>query len=214
VWKPPLHAASAFAPSSPPHSGTVTRSSGALQILSDRRDAFTVEDLTTLELLSAVVSSALSHAAEFEAKREQLAALTRFRTIFDGASIGITRTNVDGRNVEVNPAMERMLGYSAAELGELRFGECFHPDDVDLLVAPFKELMAGKRESFRVEARCRRKTGEFIWHGITVLLERDAAGNPAYTAVEVHQQHRDGPSLAVGREGRLLDSVTEEGAVG
>jgi diguanylate cyclase (GGDEF)-like protein/PAS domain S-box-containing protein len=158
---------------------------GALQILSDRPDTFAQDDLTTLELLSVVLSSALSHAAEFEAKRDQVDALARFRTIFEGASIGITRTNLAGRNVEVNPAMERMLGYSAEELGELRFRECFHSDDVDLLVTPFKELMAGKRDSFRLEARCFRKTGELIWLGLTVVLERGVDGKPAYTVAMV-----------------------------
>ncbi len=81
--------------------------------------------------------------------------------------------------------MERMLGYSAEELGELRFRKCFHEDDVDLLVTPFKELMAGRRDSFRVEARIFRKTGELIWLGITVVLERDANGRPAYTIAMV-----------------------------
>ena len=37
-----------------------------------------------------VLSSALSHAAEFESKRQQVDALARFETMYKGAAIGIT----------------------------------------------------------------------------------------------------------------------------
>ena len=59
------------------------------------------------------------------------ARLARYRTIFEGASIGIIRVDRTGRVVEVNPALERMLGYSAAELAAMQFQEYTHADDVE-----------------------------------------------------------------------------------
>ena len=47
-------------------------------------------------MLSVVLSAAVSHAAEFEARRAQGEALARFRTLFDGASIGIVRSDTMG----------------------------------------------------------------------------------------------------------------------
>jgi GAF domain-containing protein len=63
---------------------------GQLIVISREPDFFTEEDLETLELLSVVLSSAINHAAEFESKRQQVEALARFQTIYQGAAIGIT----------------------------------------------------------------------------------------------------------------------------
>src|SRR5262245_6808186 len=62
---------------------------GIVTVLSQARGAFSAQDLGTLELLSVVLSAAVSHAAELDARRAQVEALARFRTVFDGASIGI-----------------------------------------------------------------------------------------------------------------------------
>ena len=53
---------------------------GQLQVDSQQPNAFADEDLSTLELLCVVLSSALSHAAELEAKREQVEALDELQT--------------------------------------------------------------------------------------------------------------------------------------
>jgi PAS domain-containing protein len=46
----------------------------------------------------------------------QSSANERFRMLFDRASVGIISLGSDGRPLEANPAVERMLGYSAGEL--------------------------------------------------------------------------------------------------
>ena len=81
-------------------------------------------------------------------------ALARYRTIFDGASIGIVRADRTGRVIEANPAMEQMLGYTAAELAAMRFQEYTHPDDVEQNIRLFNEIMEGPREAYRFEKRC------------------------------------------------------------
>ena len=68
-------------------------------------------DLKTLELLSVLLSSALSHAAEFESKRQQFDALARFQTMYQEAAIGITMVSPEGRSIAANPAFEEMFGY-------------------------------------------------------------------------------------------------------
>ena len=76
--------------SSPCSSVIGTQTIGQLIVVSRKPNAFSQEDVDTLELLSVVLSSALSHAAEFESKRQQVEALARFETIYQGAAIGIT----------------------------------------------------------------------------------------------------------------------------
>jgi diguanylate cyclase (GGDEF)-like protein/PAS domain S-box-containing protein len=153
---------------------------GVLHVAAGRPGAFDDEDLRTLELVSVVLSAATSHAAEFEAKRAQVEALSSFRTIFEGASIGIARVDSEGRNVEANPALEQMLGYSAAELAELKFDRYTHPEDLEHHRTLFEQLMAGEIRSYWLEKRAIRKDGAQIWLQVTAALEGDATAEPRY----------------------------------
>ena len=76
----------------------------------------------TLELLSVVLSSALSHASEFESKQQQVEALARFETMYQGAAIGITLHVPEGHSFAANPAFEEMFGYTEAELATMTCG--------------------------------------------------------------------------------------------
>jgi diguanylate cyclase (GGDEF)-like protein/PAS domain S-box-containing protein len=150
---------------------------GQLAVVARARDAFSEADVSTLELLSLVLSAALANLAELEARREQAEALGRFRTIFEEASIGIARADAAGHLIEVNAAFERMLGYSAAELAAASWLQYTHPDDADHNVRLFRELLAGERDSYRLEKRCFRRDGRMIWTQVTAAPERNAAGN-------------------------------------
>ena len=53
----------------------------------------------------------------------------RFRTIFEAATMGIALVDKDGRVVEGNPALQRMLGYSLEELVNQMFTVFVLPED-------------------------------------------------------------------------------------
>ncbi len=133
-----------------------------------------------IQLDDALALAEENHLSELANKRAQLEALGRYRTIFEGASIGILRVEADGRMVEANPAMERMLGYTASELAEMDLRRYTHPEDVEYNLALFRELMAGKRDSYQLEKRCYRKSGELVWIQVTAAVERDAQGKPKF----------------------------------
>src|SRR5512147_196449 len=80
----------------------------------------------------------------------------RFRAMFEGAAIGIGICSLDGRIVEGNPALTRMLGYSHDELAGMHPSE-FHPGDFQQDEALLAELMSGARDSFELEKRYLRK---------------------------------------------------------
>jgi len=121
----------------------------------------------------------------------------RFQAMFEGAAIGIGICQLDGRILEANPALGRMLGYSPQELtgapaGELYPGigcrfcsgnglpgkgladECL-PDQRFL-----GELLRGERGWFEIEKRYRRKDGSELWGHLTVSLGRDERRQPAF----------------------------------
>ena len=80
----------------------------------------------------------------------------------------------------MNPALEAMLGYSAAELAEMKFQEYTHADDVEENLRQFDAIMNGPLHAYQFEKRCFRKDGEMIWVRVTSAAERDANGERNY----------------------------------
>ena len=151
---------------------------GSLLVLAQSPQAFGDDDVRTLELFSVVISAAMSHASEFQAKREQVEALMRFRTIFEGASVGIVRIGADGRTLEVNEAVQQMLGYSAEEHARGGIEACTHPDDLPQSIELLRELMDGERGAYEHDKRYVRKDGEVIWAHVRGWLEPRGDGEP------------------------------------
>ncbi|MBV9606289.1 MAG: EAL domain-containing protein [Solirubrobacterales bacterium] len=89
--------------------------------------------------------------------------------------MGIISVGRDGRAVEANPAVERMLGYDAGELVGVRFTEFTHPDDVEISEQQYRQMIKQGRSSYQYEKRYIRKDGEIIWCRVSVWSE--AGGN-------------------------------------
>ncbi len=99
----------------------------------------------------------------------------RFRVLFERASVGIISVGADGRAVEANPAVERMLGYASGELVGVRFTEFTHPDDVDVSKGLFQELLDEQLRSYQYEKRYVRRDDDVIWVRVTVWSDASAA---------------------------------------
>jgi signal transduction histidine kinase len=114
-----------------------------------------------------------------------------FQAMFEGAAIGIGICRLDGRILEANPALSRMLGYSQQELAGSYARELFpelHRDISPGSSSPDEcrpdqcrpdqrwvgELMRGERDWFEFDKLCRRKDGAEFWGHLTVSLGRDA----------------------------------------
>ncbi|MBV9279629.1 MAG: PAS domain S-box protein, partial [Chloroflexi bacterium] len=106
----------------------------------------------------------------------------RFRAIAQGAAGGLFLTDLQGRIVETNGALESMLGYSPAQLQEKPLADFTLRGDVALDADLFKELVAGRRESYEVEKRFVRQNTQVLWGYLTVSLVRDEAGKPQFAA--------------------------------
>ena len=153
---------------------------GQLIVVSREPNSFTQEDVDTLELLSAVLSSALSHAAEFESKRQQVEALARFEAIYQGASVGITLMSREGVVLDANPAFVHMFGYTAEELRSETLPNGRRPADLTRADDLFQEMMAGTRDTYEQEKRFVHKDGRLVWGHVSAALQRDPEGSPQY----------------------------------
>ena len=112
-----------------------------------------------------------------EAQRESEA---RFRSTFSRAGIGMALVDMHGRPIDSNPALQRMLGYTADELRTMIFTEFTHPEDADADLAAYQELIAGQRDHYQMEKRYYRQDGQLVWGHLTVSLVRDTHGHPAF----------------------------------
>jgi diguanylate cyclase (GGDEF)-like protein/PAS domain S-box-containing protein len=174
---------------------------GALNVMSSSETRLTERNRETMEMLSVILSAAVSYAAEYEAKRAQGVAYGRFRTLFEGASIGIARLGRDERAADTNPALEELLGYSAAELAAMSFREFTHPEDVERSAELYGEMMAGRRDAYQLEVRFVRRDRNEVWGQITAVLERDSDGRPAFavTMIENITQRKVAESALVAQ---------------
>jgi formate hydrogenlyase transcriptional activator len=62
-----------------------------------------------------------------------------------------------------NPALQRMLGYTADELLTRSLTNLTHDDDILLSRASTAELIEGTRQQYGMQKRYRRKDGSVIW---------------------------------------------------
>ena len=137
---------------------------------------------------------------------------TRFRTIFNGAAIGIGLTDSTGRIVESNAALHAMLGYSEEELRHMMFTKLIHPDDVARSMESFQRLMAGNCDSYHHEKRYIRKDGRVLWGSLNVSLVRDARGEPQFAlgmVEDITERRRVAAELAAAQR-RLAERLEAE----
>jgi diguanylate cyclase (GGDEF)-like protein/PAS domain S-box-containing protein len=146
---------------------------------SDPDDRLGEDERRTLELLAVALAAAVSRAAEFEAKRDQVEALARFEATFTGTLTGMLMADLDGRILDANPAIQDLLGYGLEELRGHRVSEFVHPEDRDLVRA---EYLAATDDvgSLRLDHRFVRRDGDVRWVDSSVSFVRDAEGRRSF----------------------------------
>jgi diguanylate cyclase (GGDEF)-like protein/PAS domain S-box-containing protein len=153
---------------------------GLLLLYGDEVGAFGERDVTMMELLSVVLSAAMAHAAEFEAKRDQVEALARFEATFAGALTGMLIMDLDGGILDSNPAIQDLLGRSHAELVGRRTSEFVHPDDRTEARTAFLQMITAGESSFRVQHRFVGREGEVRWVDASASLVLDSDGRSSF----------------------------------
>ena len=106
----------------------------------------------------------------------------RFRTIFEGSTVGIALLDRECRIVECNSALQELLGYSQDELTEKEFSRFGLLDEAAGCKELFKELLEGERQSFCLEKPYKRKDGRLSWGRLTVSPFR-GVGNEGQFAI-------------------------------
>jgi diguanylate cyclase (GGDEF)-like protein/PAS domain S-box-containing protein len=104
----------------------------------------------------------------------------RFKAAFENSAIGMSLFSTDGRFIQANRAICKMLGFSQEELQQRTINELTHADDLEHTKKLLQELMNGRRDAFQFEQRCFHSMGHTIWTRLTVSAIHNAAGQVLY----------------------------------
>ena len=115
------------------------------------------------------------HAAE-ELRKSQ----ARFQAIFNNVAVGVAVMGLDRKPIDVNSTAQNIVGYSIEELRKIDASTLAVPADRAIDNELFRELIEGKRNSYVMERRYRRKDDSVFWARINYSLVRDLEGEPDY----------------------------------
>jgi len=119
------------------------------------------------------------HLAEMQESEE------RFRSAFDLAPIGMALVSVDGRWLQVNQSLCKIVGYSEEELLKLNYQAITHPEDFAGFMYHIDEVVEGKILTHQMEKRYRHKLGHNVWVLVGVSLIRDSESNSSHLILQI-----------------------------
>lgn len=151
-------------------------------------------------------------------KRDALALIeseARFRAAFESSAIGMALTTLEGKFLKLNAAICKMSGFSEHELAHRTEFDFAYPDDIEVGREFLIEIMEGKRDSYQVERRFVRKSGEVFWARLTLSAVRNEQGQAIYYVTLVEDIDGQKKTLANLRKSEArFSAVFENAAVG
>jgi diguanylate cyclase (GGDEF)-like protein/PAS domain S-box-containing protein len=102
----------------------------------------------------------------------------RFRHAFDYAAIGMALVSTEGRWLQVNRSLCRLLDYTEKELQTTDLLTVIHHDDVGSVFEHIKRLVKGSLPVIQIELRLRHKHGREVWVLASVSLAGHSQSQP------------------------------------
>jgi PAS domain S-box-containing protein len=139
-----------------------------------------------------------------EVERQLGRAQQRFELAFEHAPIGIAVVGADGRMLQVNRALQTMLGYQGTELLQRGFVEICHPDERPDALALLQQLVRGEVDVHESLRRYLHRDGHIIRARRVVAAARQPDGQIDHLLVQVENitaQRRSRPPLRAPRDG-------------
>ena len=135
-----------------------------------------------------VVAASLISFKITERKQAEAALLeseTRFRKLFQDASVGTTVVSLTGEFLKVNRAFCEFLGYSEQELVGKTVISVTHPDDREESSQAIHQVTQSGFRIQRLEKRYLHKSGRVLWGEVSSTLLCNSEGKPSYFIAQV-----------------------------
>ncbi|MEG0194208.1 MAG: PAS domain S-box protein [Stenotrophomonas sp.] len=120
-----------------------------------------------------------------QARAEARLAADKFAGAFTSAALGMALVSLEGRWLDVNDALCRILGYPREELLQVDFQRLTHPADLQTDLALVQDLLAGRRTHYHLEKRYVGRDGNTIWARLSVSLVRNERGEPLHFVSQI-----------------------------
>lgn len=121
---------------------------------------------------------------DIQASRDAQAALLesqeRFRRSMDDSAIGMAVVSPLGQYQRVNQAMSEILGRSREDLMSISWQALTYPEDLDKDLELANDVLHGKRDTYRLNKRYVKPSGEIVWADLAVSCVRDDSGQVLY----------------------------------
>ncbi len=105
----------------------------------------------------------------------------RFKEVFESISIGMLLADQAGHIIDCNPAICRMLGYSAEELKRSEISDLVLAPDFERARSAMTPLPNSRgQHPLEIELRMRRKDGSIVWTEATAVAHGSSDGTPQY----------------------------------
>lgn len=149
-----------------------------------------------------------------QARAEARLAEEKFAGAFTSAALGMALVSLEGRWLDVNEALCRILGYSRSELLQVDFQRLTHPQDLDTDLSLVQDLLRGERAHYHLDKRYIARDGVIIWARLSVSLVRDERGDPLHFVSQIQdvsaQRASEQRLLEAEHRSRItLDAVTD-----
>jgi two-component system, sensor histidine kinase and response regulator len=139
-----------------------------------------------------------------------------FRSIFEGAQIGIGVFKIQTQEHLSNRALHEMLGYTGEALNRLeQWDEIAPKKERDTYAHRYEDLVKGKSERDEYEQHFIRRDGREILTKSRFQLLRDSTGNPLYVVAlteDITERSRAAEALAASE--RVFRTVIENAQIG
>ncbi len=164
----------------------VARNEGVVLATWRRSTISEVIGSAVLSLLVAVLALALAaKVRRLRSVNQQLqSSEQRWRAAFENAPVGIMVLRAQGTYIAANPAFQRMVGYSLAELVELTPVDITHPDDAPLTQRFMNQLEHGEQDSVRLEKRYMHRDGHVVLAELCLARATISIESSAYAEAE------------------------------
>ena len=159
---------------------------------------FTPQRLAMLELLASQAAISLDHARLYadlikenndrrKAEEALRASEERWSMLAENSSAGIALIAPNGRFIAANVALQKMLGYTEAELQARTAASITHEEDRAATEARARaaEANAWERRVYRLEKRFLCKDGKELWTDVSTVFVPPSGSTPAFFTVVI-----------------------------
>lgn len=140
---------------------------GVFELISERSDAFDMDEMVHLEEIATDISFAITLFANSRKHKETEELIQkkdrRFRALIEKSNDLKTLTNAQGKIIYGSPSVSKLFGYRTDELQTLNVQELIHPQDLAIFLIKRDTILNRPNASFDFQHRRKHKSGGWIW---------------------------------------------------